>query len=110
DEDLARLVERVEVGIVPLALVGQPLHRRVLQVTRADTQHGEEDAALALLFDQTDQLILAGHADVEVAVGGQDHAVHAAADELLAGKAVGQRDAGPAVGAAAPITATDRVT
>ena len=43
-----------------------------------NAEHGEEDAAFALLFDQADQLVLAGDADVEVAVGGEDHAVDAA--------------------------------
>ena len=39
---------------------------------------------LALLLDQPHERVLAGDADVEVAVGGQDHAVDAAVDEVLA--------------------------
>ena len=41
------------------------------------TEHADEDAGLGLLLHQIDQIALAGDADVEVAVGGQHHAVDA---------------------------------
>ena len=58
-----------------VAVVGQLLHRRVLEVAHAEAEHGQEDAALALLLDQAHQLGLAGDADVEIAVGAEDDAI-----------------------------------
>ena len=64
-------------------------------------EHAEEDAALRLLLDQPDEIALVGDADVEIAVGGEDHAVDAALDEMLRRDLVGQLDALRAVGRAA---------
>ena len=50
---------------------------------------------------------MAGHADVEVAVGREDHAVDAAALEVLARGGVGELDAGRAVGRTAGVKAGD---
>ena len=55
DQDAPRLLDRIEIGVVAIPLVRQRLHRRVLQVVVADTQDGQEDAALALLFDEARQ-------------------------------------------------------
>ena len=54
-----------------------------------------------LLLDEADQIALVRDADVEVAVGGQDHAVDAALDEVRLGRLVGELDARAAVGRAA---------
>ena len=63
----------------------------------------------ALLFDEADERILAGDADVEVAVGGEDDAIDAAAHELLAGRTVGQLDPLCAVGRPACLEVGDRL-
>ncbi len=98
----------VDVGVVAVPLVGQLLHRRVVEVARAEAEHGEKDAAAPLLLDQADQLGVARHADVEVAVGGEDDAVRAAADEVLFGDAVGELYPRAAVGRAARLKPLDR--
>ena len=107
-QHLARLVQRVDVRVVAVALVGQLLHRRVLEVADAEAEHGQEHAAGALLFDQPHELVLAGGADVEVAVGREDHAIDAAADEVLARDLVGEADALAAVGRSAGFELRDR--
>ena len=56
-------------------------------------EHREENALVALLLNQAYQLALACHADVEVSVGGKDHAVDAALDECLARDVVCELDA-----------------
>ena len=38
-EHLACLLQRIEVGVIAVPLIGEHLHRRVLQVARADTEH-----------------------------------------------------------------------
>jgi hypothetical protein len=91
----------VDVGVVAVALVGQLLHRVVVEVAAAEAEDGEEHAALALVLDALDELLVAGQADVEVAVGREDDAVDAVLDEVLAGLRVGEGDAGAAVGRAA---------
>ncbi len=75
------LVQRVQVRVVAVAAVGQLLHRRILEIAGANAEHREEDALLALLFNQAYQLALARHPDVEVSVCGKDDAVDAALDE-----------------------------
>ena len=52
----------------------------------------------ALASISADELALVGDADVEVTVGGQDHAVRPVLDEVLDGHVVGELDAGAAVG------------
>ena len=75
-------------------MIGQLLHLRVLEVAPAEPQNGEEDAGLALLLDETDEVALAGQTHVEVAVGGQDHPVDSAVHEALRRDAVGELDPG----------------
>ena len=71
-------------------------------------KHAQEDAALGLALDQPDQLVLAGHADVEVAVGGQDDAVRALLDEVLDRGVIGELEPRAAVGRAAGLEALER--
>ena len=87
---LLRFLQRVEVRVVAVALVGEHLHGRVLQVPFADAEHRQEHAALPFLARSVEQLVVAGHADVEVAVGGEDHAVDAVAIEVLARGGIGE--------------------
>ena len=62
-------------------MVGQRLHLVVLVVARAESQHREVHAGLALLLDEVVQLALGRDAHVEVAVRRHDDAVHTAFDE-----------------------------
>ena len=57
-ENFARLIERIEIGVVAVSFVGQLLHRRVLQIVVADTEHAQKHAALRFLFDQPNQIAL----------------------------------------------------
>jgi hypothetical protein len=81
----------------------------VVEVAAAEAEDGEEHAALALVLDALDELLVAGQADVEVAVGREDDAVDAVLHEVLAGLRVGEGDAGAAVGRAAGLEALQRV-
>ncbi len=71
DEDLARFVQRVDVGGVAVAGLRQLLHHRVVVIVAAETEHGEIDARVALAGDEILQRVGIGDADVEIAVGGQ---------------------------------------
>ncbi len=80
-----------------------------LRFARADAKDGEEDARLGLLGDQFDQFIVAGRANVEVAVRGPEDAVDAAVFEEVGRRLlVGQLDAGAAVRRAAALQSLDR--
>ena len=99
-------LQRVDVGVVAVALVGELLQRRVLEVAHAEAEHASGTRrVLAFSSISRVELALAGDADVEVAVGAEDHAVDAALDEVLAGDLVGELDARAAVGRAAGLRA-----
>ena len=108
-QHLARLRQGIQVRIVAVTLIGELLHRRVLEIAGADAQDRQEDAALSLALDQTNQLVLAGHADVEVAVGGQDDTVDSPSNVLLARRLIRQRDACRAIGRTARTQPRDGV-
>ena len=111
DEHLARLVERVDVGVVAVAAVGELLQRRVLEVAHAEAEHGQEHARSCALSSISRDQARPGSvdADVEVAVGGEDDAVDAALDEVsAAAMLVGQLDARAAVGRAARLQPVER--
>src|SRR4051812_33915591 len=84
-------------------MMGQPFHRRVLEVAHAEAEDGEEHAALAFLFDEPNQVALVRAAAVEVAVGAEDDAVDATGYEVAASDLVRELNALPAVGGAARI-------
>ena len=71
----------VDVVVGAVAVVGQRLHLIVLVVARAESQHREVHAGLALPLDEVVQLALGRDAHVEVAVRRHDDAVHTAFDE-----------------------------
>ncbi len=48
---------------------------------------------LGILFGDLHQLIGVGHANIEIAVGAQDHTVGSADNEMVTGHFVGQLDA-----------------
>src|SRR5690606_23507641 len=93
-QDLARLQLAVDVGVVAVAVIGELLELAVLQVAHAESEHGEKRALLALLFDEPHHLRITGHADVEVAVGGEDDAIVAVADVVATRDIVREPDPG----------------
>ena len=95
DEHFPGLVERVDVGVVAVAVVGELLQLGVLQVAHPEPEDRQVHARLPLLLDQPDQLGVVRHADVEVAVGRQDDAVDPVLDERPHGLVVGGLDSRP---------------
>ena len=59
------------------------------------------DAGLALALDEALELVRIGDADIEIAVGREDHAVDAGLVEALLGQLIGLADAFGARGRAA---------
>ena len=88
----------VDVGVIAVAGIGQLLHQPIVVVAGAETERGERDAALALSFNQILQCLEIDRADVEIAIGGQNHSVDAALDEALPGQVVGQLNTRATVG------------
>ena len=93
DEDFLRLVDVVEVVVISVALVGDGFHEGIFVVVVADSDAGQVDSLLAFFFDDFDQR-LAGHADVEVAVGREDDAIVTVRREIFLGGFVSQLDSG----------------
>ena len=71
----------VVIGIVAVPVQRERLHQIVARVAQPDADDGERDAACSLVLNELRQLIGIGDADVEVAVGEDDHAVVAVDDE-----------------------------
>ena len=92
-QHLARLAQVVYVGVVAVTGVGQLLHQALVVVVHAKTQGGQRDAALALIGSQLLEAVEVADADVEVTIGGQQDAIDAAFDQVLARLLVGQLDA-----------------
>ncbi len=108
-EDLLCLGEVVEIRVVAVPLVGELLHLGRLQIALAHTQHGEEHAGAPLFLDELDHLRIARRPDVEVAIGGENHAVVAAADEVGDCFVVGTANPLASGGAPAGFQPLDRV-
>ena len=98
DENFLRLFLRVEVVVIAVALVRELVHEGVFEVVGAHAERREIDAALCLLLNHLHKLVLVGHTDVEVAVGAEQHAVHAALDKILGRDAIGFANAALAIG------------
>ena len=101
DEHLAAFVERIDIGMVAVADVGQLFGHRIVVVAGAEAQRRQRDAGLALVGDHRFQRLLIVRADVEIAVGGEDHAVDAVAQEAGFRLRIGQLQALAAIGRAA---------
>src|SRR5712692_4559465 len=91
DEDLLGLVDVVEIVIITVTFIGKRFHEGIFVVVVSDADAGQIDALLALFLDDIDQRV-AGHSDVEVAVGGEDDAIVPVSCEILLGGFVGQLD------------------
>ena len=74
-ERFARLVFRVNVGVIAVAFVGELFHHRIIQISRAETQNRQKDIALTFVFNHFDKLVIARQTDIKIAVGCQNHAV-----------------------------------
>ena len=107
DQHLARFLNRIDVGVIPITVIGDLLHRRVLEISRTETQDREKDTALTLGFDQAYQGPLARNPDIEVTVGRQYHPVRSTLDEVPGRHIVGELDSGAARGRAARFQALD---
>jgi len=94
---------------VTVAVVGEQFEVGVVEVALPEAQHRQVDHGFCALFDQLAQFVAGGAAAVEVAVGGEDHAVDAARNEALLRALVGEVEAGGAVGAAAGLERVDGV-
>ena len=108
DQHLARFLQAVDVGVVAVADVGQAFGHRIVIVAVAEAERAQRHPGRALVAHQGFQRLLVADADVEIAVRGQHHPVHATLDERLPRHRVGQLDAGAAVGAAAGLQAVER--
>ena len=98
EKQLASFVHRVDVGVVPIAIMCELFELAVLEVVHAEAEDCQVDARLPLLFDQPDEFALTRDTHIEVAICGQDHAIDAALDEALGCLGIGTLDAAAAVG------------
>ena len=101
------LVGAVDVGVVAISLVGKGLQVRILEIARAEAEHGQEDFTLCFFLDQLDQLVALGDAKVEITVGGQDDPVDAILVEMVGRDLVGDPDSVAGVGAAGGLKLID---
>ncbi len=82
-QHLLRLLHTIYVGIVAVSLVRQRFHLIVFDIIRPETKHRQENPGLFFLGNQFLQLLLGGHADIQVAVRRQNHAIVAAYDKVF---------------------------
>jgi len=89
-------------------VIGDLLHHRFVVVALAEAERGERDTAVALLLDHFEQRLGVGDAHVEIAVGGEEDAVHPVLDEALPRDFVGQLEPRAACGRAARLQLIER--
>jgi len=75
NENLSGFVEAVDVGGVSVAVLGQFLHQGVVVISLSKTENGKVNTRMPFAFHKTPQFIRVADTHVEVAVGGQNHAV-----------------------------------
>ena len=92
DQHPPRLGQAIDVGVDAVAAVGQRLQPIVTQIALAETEHRQEHIVPLLFVDELVQLVDRRDADVEIAVGGQQHAVDTL-HPVVAGQLVGPADA-----------------
>ncbi len=108
DEHLARFRQRVDVRVVAVAGIGQPLQQLIVVVARAEAERRERHTAGALPLGHVDERFVVDDADVEVAVGREHDAVDAVLDLRIVRELVRALDAFGAIGRAAGFEAIDR--
>ena len=94
----ARFIQRIEVGVIAVPFVGEFLHRRILQIFVAHTEHAQKHATLGFLLYQPNQFALTRHADIEIAVSRQNHAIDSTFDEIVRRNLVGELNSFRTVG------------
>ena len=82
-QHLPRLLQIIYVGIITVTFIGQDLHFIVLDISRTESEHRQENTGFLFGRDQIFQLLLAGHPDIQVAVRSQDNTVIAALYKML---------------------------
>ena len=108
-EHFLRFHQRIDICVVAVALVGERFHVVVFCVARAKTKHTQENAAVALVFNQRLELFVGRRAHVEITVGAENHAVVSAFDEVLLGHCICELYAFAARGGAARREPSERV-
>ena len=81
-------VDGVDVGVEPVSLVGQLLHRHVVEVAHAEPDRDQVDATVSVFADHSSEVVRVGDADVRDPVGGEHHPVDPVAAEGLVGEPV----------------------
>ena len=71
-------------------MIGDLFEHGFVVIAAAEAQRGQRDATITLALDHRDERVLIRHADIEIAIGGEDHAVDAAFDEIGARGGVGE--------------------
>src|SRR5690606_29648025 len=89
DQYLTGFVERIDIRIISVPLVGQQFQLVILVVTHSKAEYGKEHPAFPLRFDQTLQFAVARYTHVEVTVRGKDDAVIATVDKMFTRDAIG---------------------
>ena len=74
NQHFLRLGQGVDIGRLAVAVLGQRLHGRVVQIAATKAQHAEVNATVALVGDEIRQRLGVGNPDIEIAIGGQDDA------------------------------------
>lgn len=107
DEHFAFFADAIDVGVVAGTFISQCFHRVILEIAGAVAEHAEEHTAARLLGDEFLQLLRATEATIEIAVGAEDDAIHAAFNDASHSLLIGQFDARTAMRAAAGLQTID---
>jgi hypothetical protein len=88
-EEALGFFERVNVGVMAVAVMSEQLHVGIFQVAHAKAEDGQINARLAFLLDEAQEGAFAGLADVEVAIRTQNDAIDAVFNEVFRSDVVG---------------------
>src|SRR5581483_11244299 len=75
DEVFAGFVDVINIRVFAATARREFRHGGILYVAHAESENIEEHAALGLIFDQSAELAGIGDADIEIAVGAENHAI-----------------------------------
>ena len=103
DEHFAFFADAIDVGVVAGTFISQCFHRVILEIAGAVAEH----TAARLLGDEFLQLLRATEATIEIAIGAEDDAIHAAFNDARHSLLIGQLDARTAMRAAAGLQTID---
>ena len=91
-QHLLRFGKAVDVAGIAVAVLGEALHQRIVEIAAPKPQHAEEDPLVALGLDKGLERVRAVDTDIEVAVRRQDHPVHPVGNLVLRRQPVGELD------------------